>query len=368
MSISGNDMVNLLGNISPETLSEDWDNSGVQIDLGNDTIGKVLVALEINNAVIDEAIKSNIDMIITHHPLIFSSMKKIRRADILGNKLLRLIENKISVYSMHTSFDSVKGGNNDYILDLMKWESNEILVNNSKSYYKIVVFVPSENLEEVKTSLCSNGAGQIGDYKDCTFYSEGTGTFTPIGNAKPHIGLIDKKEKVKESKLESIVAEENLYAATNAMINAHPYEEPAYDVIKLENKINKEGLGRIVSLNQESTTLEILKELKTVLNINEEIKYASEGRSISRVGVCTGSGADLIKTAKAKGCDLLITGDIKYHDAHMAKELNIDLIDIEHFHSEKIFTTNLINKLEKELDDKVIIEESKVNLNPFIKK
>ncbi len=367
MSIKSTDLINVMNQISPERLSEDWDNSGVQIHLSAE-VNKVLVALEINEEIVNEAIDLSADMVVVHHPFYFSSIKKIDDRNLQGNLTKKLIQNNISVYAMHTSFDSVKGGNNDYIAKLMGWQSEEPMIQNTENTYKVVVFVPVENFETVKNAMCNAGAGHLGEYEDCVFYHEGTGSFKPIGNAEPHIGEVNQTEKVQELRLESVVAENDLSHVVSQMIKAHPYEEPAFDIIKLENKLSKEGLGRIIKLDQPIAFKDLVRNLKMALDINDPINVTvPEEKNIKSIAICTGSGSDLIRIAKSKNCDVMITGDIKYHDAQMAKDMHIGLIDIEHYHSEKIFIDNFAELLMQSCSTEVEIIKSKVDINPFEK-
>ncbi len=366
MSMKSTELLTIMNEISPERLSEDWDNSGVQVHL-SESIEKVLVALEVNEAIVNEAIEKKADMIIVHHPFYFSAMKKIDDRNMQGRLTKLLIQNNISVYAMHTSFDSVAGGNNDYLLELMEWQSKEPMIQNGENTYKVSVFVPKTDFEDVKKAMCQAGAGQLGDYEDCVFYNEGIGSFKPVGEATPHIGSINKVEIVEEIKLESIVTKKYLSQVINQMIKAHPYEEPAFDIIKLENKLSKEGLGRIVNLETSLSFVDLVHSIKNALNINHPVNVTPTQKSIKRIAICTGSGGDLVKMAAVKQCDVLITGDIKYHDAQMAKEMKIGLIDIEHYYSEVIFIDNFARKLEDIVRNQIEVIKSQVDINPFVR-
>ncbi len=367
MSILVKDILKIIQNIAPESLAEDWDNSGIQLLPGINEIGKILICLEINEEVMKESMENGIDLIVTHHPLIFSPLKKITSENRTGEIIINLLKKNIMVYSAHTSFDSAYGGNNDYLAEVMGLENVRLLRDYSVTgYYKLIVFVPEESLDKVRNAICDAGAGEINNYSRCTFYHKGTGTFMPNINADPYIGKADKLEKVSEYRLESIVPGEKLEKVLSCMISAHPYEEPAYDVLKLENKINSEGLGRIGDLKQESTLEEICYMIKNKLVIEEPVSFVGTAeKRIKTIGICTGSGVDLLQDAINNGCQLFITGDVKYHDAHFARQSGIALIDAKHFHTEKIFVKNMADKLNKALNNRAVVMMSEANLNPF---
>ncbi len=367
MSVSCDEIMSTLRHIAPEKLAEEWDNTGIQLLSGSNDVERILVCLEINDKIVEESISNNIDLIVTHHPLIFSSLKKVSHDNWLGNTIIKLLKEDIKVYSAHTSFDSTTGGNNDYLAELLGLKRIGPLKEQSiENYYKLVVYVPEEGLDKVKEAICLAGAGRINNYSDCTFFQKGTGTFLPNSNANPYIGKANKTEYVSEYRLESIVPEGKLNGVLSHMVSAHPYEEPAYDVFKLENKINPTSLGRTGELDQDKPLKDISALLKEKLNIEEPISVIGTlDRPIKKIGICTGSGMDLIHNAVDKGCQLFITGDVKYHDAQTALQLGIALIDAKHFHTEKIFVRNMAEKLKEVFNGRVEIIASEVNLNPF---
>lgn len=366
MSVQKNELIKRIREIAPETLAEEWDNTGLQIDTGKALVDKVFLCLEINEAVINEAIKNNADIIIAHHPFIFNAIKNIRDDNWMGRMLIKLIKHDIAIYAAHTSFDSANEGNNDYLAHLLGIKHLKPLEANKENYYKLVVFIPHEASDQVRNAICKAGAGAVNDYSDCTFSHEGVGTYMPLSTANPYIGERNKLERVNEIRLESIVSEDKLKKVISSMIEQHPYEEPAYDVIKLENKINTSGMGRAGFLDEAKTLKDVCKIIKERLQIDEPIMFTGdENQKIKKIALCTGSGAGLIKKAYDHNCQLYITGDIKYHDAQLAQQLGIALIDAKHFHTEKIFAENISNQLRSIFQDKIKIIQSSVDLNPF---
>lgn len=366
MSVEINEILKIIDTIAPEHLMEGWDNSGIQINSGKPTVNRVMVCLEINQDVVDEAIDLHADLIISHHPLIFKNMKRVDYGNDVGRLMIRLIKNDISVYSSHTSFDSAIGGNNDYLAKLLGLKNIEVLSKIEESFYKLVVFVPEDSLGAIRQVICDSGAGKLGNYSDCSFSLLGTGTFTPDTNANPTIGKRNQFEQVREYRLESIVSGRDLDKVIANMLKVHPYEMPAYDVFKLENDLSTVGLGRIGYLDTDYSFAEVLALVKKALHIKKNINWVGdEDKTIRKVALCTGSGSDLMSLASQKKCDLFITGDVKYHDAHLANQLGIGVIDAGHFYTEAIFSENMSGQLQKHLSDKVEIFQSKVNLNPF---
>lgn len=348
----------------PLNLAYEWDNVGLLVGDFDQEIRRVLVSLEANEKVIEEAIKKGVDLIITHHPFIFSKMNKVNTGDFKGRLIHKLIKNDIALYSMHTNFDIAFDGLNDYFMELMGFENSKVLeVTKSETLYKLAVYVPNTHADIVRNALANSGAGHIGNYSHCTFNSDGTGTFKPLEGTKPFIGTEGDVSYVNEVKIETIVSQRILGGVISNMIAAHPYEEVAYDIFKLENKGNSTGLGRISKLD-ESISLECLcNKIKAKLNM-ENIRVVGDiNTTINKVALVTGSGADMVKKAHRQGAQVLITGDVKYHDAQDALDMGMCIIDCGHFETENIFKGVMKRFLDEicELD----IIESSIDLNPF---
>ena len=348
----------------PTNLAYDWDNVGLLVGDAEEEIDKVLVCLEANEAIVEEAINNNVNLIVTHHPFIFGKMRKITTSDFKGKLIHKLIKNNIAVYSMHTNFDIAFDGLNDYFMEVMGFEDSKILdVTNTETLYKIVVYVPKTHEDKVREALGKSGAGHIGNYSDCTFNTDGKGTFRPLEGTNPFIGEFDKLEVVDEVKIETIVPQRILGGVISAMIKAHPYEEVAYDLYKLENKGSAVGLGRIAELKESMSLKELSMMIKEKLNMDALRVVGSLDTNIKKVAVVTGSGADLAKKAQRSGADVLITGDVKYHDAQDAIDAGMCIIDCNHFESEDIFK-DVMKRFLNDIDDVSVIK-SRVNINPF---
>ena len=357
-------IINKIESKYPLNLAYDWDNVGLLVGDLDMNVEKVLVVLEVNEKVIDEAIEKNIDLIIAHHPFIFKKMNKVNTMDLKGKLIYKLIKNDIAIYSMHTNFDIAYDGLNDYFMKLIGFENSKILdITNTEVLYKLAVYVPNTHIDKVKNALHDAGAGHIGNYSHCSFSSEGIGSFKALDNANPYIGSLGELELVEEVKIETIVPQRILGGVISSMIKAHPYEEVAYDIYKLENKGNSVGLGRISKLQDNITLESLCKKIKEKLNMDNIRVVGNLSNKISKVAVVTGSGADMFKKAKKCGADVLITGDMKYHDAQDALDIGMNVIDCGHFETEDIFKDAISVYLEKIEGIEVI--KSNVNLNPF---
>lgn len=348
----------------PLNLAYDWDNVGLLVGDFDAEINKVMVSLEANENVIQEAIKNNVDLIVTHHPFIFKKLNKINTGDLKGRLIHKLIKNDIALYSMHTNFDIAFDGLNDYFMEVMGFENGKILeVTNSEVLYKLAVYVPVTHIDIVKDALGRSGAGHIGNYSHCSFSSEGKGNFRPLEGSNPFIGSNGEIETVEEIKIETIVPQKILGGVISKMISVHPYEEVAYDLYKLENKGDSVGLGRVSKLDTEINLEELCNLIKEKLNMKHIRVVGNLETKINKVAVVTGSGSDMAKKAQRSGADVLISGDVKYHEAQDILDMGMCLIDCGHFESENIFK----DVMKRFLDtiDNIETMKSNINLNPF---
>ncbi|HHY79465.1 MAG TPA: Nif3-like dinuclear metal center hexameric protein [Thermoanaerobacter sp.] len=362
-------IASIMDKLAPRKFAEEWDNVGLLIGDGSKDISKVLVALDATSEVIKEAVDKKVDMIVTHHPLIFKPIKNVRADNPVGSLLIQLIKNDISLYAAHTSFDIAPNGVNDILCNVLGIYDREVLdVTYSERYKKIAVYVPQGYEEVVRNAMCSAGAGFVGNYSDATFQARGIGTYRPLEGTNPFIGETGKLEKTEEVKIESIVPQRYLEKVVTAMLNVHPYEEVAYDIYSLENVKEEYGLGRI-GIISETTLQELALQVKAKFKINNLRVVGDLNKKIRKVAVCGGSGASLIHKAVSKGADVLITADIGYHDAVEAQHLGLALIDAGHFATENIavrfIAEYIIDETQKQGHEiEVLISESQKD--PFM--
>lgn len=358
------DLIKVIEEKYPTNLAYDWDNVGLLVGDWDSEINKVLVSIEANEKLIEEAIENDIDLIVTHHPFIFSKIKRITTSELKGKLIHKLIKNDIAIYSMHTNFDIANEGLNDYFMSLLGIEKSEILdVTYSEQLYKLAVYVPKDYADTVRLKMCEAGAGFIGNYSHCSFNIDGKGTFMPKEGTNPFIGAINSLETVEEIKVETVVPKKVLNSVLNEMLKSHPYEEVAYDLYKIENKGEVFGLGRIAKLDKKMNLEELAQLVKEKLNMNYIRVVGDLNSDITKIAVVTGSGSSYVKDAKKSGAQVLITGDLKYHEAQDALDIGMNIIDCGHFESEYIFKDIMKEFLDEKVDLKVV--QSEVDLNPI---
>ncbi len=355
MSVKVQTVIDLMEQWAPRYLAEDWDNVGLQVGNPQGKVKKVLVALDLTPDVLSYAINERVDLVVTHHPFIFKPIKQIRYDLSQGNLLQRLIASNISVYCAHTNLDMAAGGVNDQLVQLLKLENAFIAqVTHEGALMKIAVFVPQDHAQKVFEAMAHAGAGALGDYSHCTFQTTGKGTFKPLQGAKPFIGAVGEVAEVSEVKLEAIVQQNKVHPVVEAMMQAHPYEEVAYDIIPLANKGEKLGLGRIGYLSQQKMLGAFAEDVKRLLNVKSLRVVGDMTRIIKKAAVCGGAGSCLLKTAALQGADVLITGDTKYHEAWDALDLDIAIIDAGHFATETIIVPVIQDYLKGYLESKEV--------------
>jgi dinuclear metal center YbgI/SA1388 family protein len=369
-NLTNKDIFNLMENWAPKTFAYDWDNVGLQVGSYNKPVKKVMITLDVLEAVVDEAIEKGVDLIIAHHPLLFKPLKQLNVDHWRGRIIQKLIQHDISVYAAHTNLDIAEGGVNDLLADLLELENTEILINeHQERLYKIAVFTPTTHVELVMDAISKVGAGHIGDYSHCTFQTNGTGTFMPQEGTNPFIGKQNQLEKVNETKIETIVPESILNRVINAMISAHPYEEVAYDIYPLQNAGNEYGLGRIGSLPTSLTLQAFAEKVKKAYNMRHVRVTGNLTQKVKRVAVLGGSGEKYIYSAVKKNADVYVTGDMTFHMAQEALEMGLNVIDAGHY-IEQVMKDGTKNYLEKKLNEAGVsqgieIIVSEVNTDPF---
>ena len=334
--MKANKIISILNRLAPPFLIDSWDNSGLQIGSTEKQVEKILVSLDLSKNTLKKAIEEKVDMIVTHHPFLFTKLSHISLDDEKGQMIRDIIKNDITVFSIHTNLDMCEGGVNDVLCELLEIsEAKPLSKFVTDRLYKIAVFVPRDYSEQVREALGASGAGFIGNYSHCTFSSNGTGRFLPREHTNPFIGTAGELEAVGEEKIETIVDEHKLQTVVSAMMKAHPYEEVAYDIYPLSNKGQLYGYGRVGNLDESITLKDFSKIVDDKLECNDLRIYGDLNKTIKKVAVCGGSGSSFIKDAYREGADVYITGDIKYHDAQLAQELGIILLDAGHFETEK---------------------------------
>ena len=343
------DIVGIINKIAPITLAESWDNPGLQIGDPAARVTCVMVALDPTPDVIDSALKASCQLLVTHHPLIFKPLKSISTATPHGALIQKAIKGGLSIVSLHTNYDIARGGLNDLLASKIGLSSCVPLkITTACELVKLVVFVPVDQLEQLRAVLFPYTALQ-GNYRDCSFAAGGTGTFTPLDGAEPFTGTVGVLAKLHEERLELLILRAQLPRAIKALLAVHPYEEPAFDIYPLLNEGEKLGLGRIGRLPEPLMLAEYADRLKKVLSA-PALRYVGDAAArISKVALCSGSGASLLREAARAGADVLVTGDVKYHEARDAEDLGLALIDAGHFPTEIIMVHEITERLGRAL-------------------
>jgi len=328
------DVIKYIEQWAPQGAAWNGDNVGLQIGDERREVKNILLSLDLNKSVVDEAIRKNCNFIFTHHPLLFSPLKHINlRRDITSKAVEKIIKKDILLYSAHTNFDFTKDGVSYQLAKKLGLQKINFLSNLSENQFKLAVFVPSSHLEKVAEAIHNSGAGILGEYSNCSFRTTGTGTFLGSTVSNPSVGKKGFKEKVEEVKLEVILNSWDLNKVIASMKKVHPYEEPAFDIYPVKNENVNFGFGAIGSLKKIMSLNEflsfVLNKLKT-----KNIRYTKDSSAkIKTVAVCGGSGSRLLKEAIRKEADAFITADIKYHTFQDA-EGKILLIDAGHYETE----------------------------------
>ncbi|MPW27017.1 Nif3-like dinuclear metal center hexameric protein [Alkalibaculum sp. M08DMB] len=359
MSVKCQQIISIIEELAPKYLAESWDNVGLMIGSPSMNVQKLMVCLDVDQNVLDEAIEKGVDLIISHHPIIFSPIKNLRWDNYKGKLMKELITREIGVYSAHTNLDISSQGINYWLAKKFNLNKIEVLDKlNYEKLYKFVIFVPKSNIEEVKAELGKQEAGWIGNYSHCSFSTTGTGNFKPLENTNPFIGTPYNVEEVEEVRLETIIKESNLSKTIKAVLKVHPYEEVAYDIYPLENKGQVQGLGIIGILENEIEAKEFIELVKHKLHVVNLRGSGNLPEKIKKVAICSGAGASLMNKAKFAGADVFITGDLKYHDGQTANEIDLFIIDPGHYATEIIVR----QYLSKYLYEKIQSQKLKVDV------
>ncbi|MCF0060750.1 Nif3-like dinuclear metal center hexameric protein [Dyadobacter chenwenxiniae] len=356
------EVINALEQLAPPSYQESYDNAGLIVGSGREEIAGVLLTLDVTEDVVQEAIDRNCNLIVAHHPIVFKGLKKLNGKNYVERTVLKAIKNDIAIYATHTNLDHVTNGVNWQIASLLGLNNIRVLAPKKQILSKLTFFSPVENTQSILNALHEAGAGNIGNYSNCSFRTEGTGTFLPNQAANPVIGKHGQQEEVKEHRAELIFPSHLESIILNALRKAHPYEEVAYYLQSLENENQEVGAGACGELPEPlemEAFLRLLKD-KMQLQIIKHTKPVKE--SVQQIAVCGGAGSFLLPNAVSAGADVFITADYKYHEFFDA-ENNIMICDIGHYESE-VFTKNLLHNYLSGKFPNFALCLSEVNTNP----
>jgi dinuclear metal center YbgI/SA1388 family protein len=357
------EIISVIESFAPLSYQEQYDNAGLIIGDENMETRKALITIDITEEIIDEAMKVDANLIISHHPVIFNSIKKITGKTYPERIIIKAIKNNIAVYAAHTNLDNIYEGVNYKICQKLGLSNLQILMPVKDELRKLVVFVPLDHADNVRSAIFRAGAGHIGNYDECSYNIEGLGTFKGSEDASPYVGEKGKLHFEKELRIETVFPKAIQPQVISAMLAVHPYEEVAYDIYPLDNTYARAGKGMTGELRKETDELTFLNTIKSVFNTKVIRHTQLRGKKIRKVAVCGGSGSFLIKDAISAGADIFITGDIKYHQFFDARD-RILIADVGHYESEQ-FTKEIFYELLRKNLPKFALHLSEVKTNPI---
>ncbi len=356
------DIIKIIEAHFPPSVQESYDNSGLITGNINNEISGILITIDINEQVIKEALEKKCNMIIAHHPIIFHPLKKITGSNYIERTIIAAIKNDIAIYGAHTSVDNNFAGLNKIICDKLNIENYEIISPLKNLLYKLVVFVPNKYASQVRQAIFSAGGGEIGNYNSCSYNLQGKGTFKALENTNPFVGKKGELHTEAETRIETVFPDFLRNKILNSMMQAHPYEEVAYDIYPIENTHKKYGAGLIGNLKSpidEIIFLNLIKEkLKLSCLKHSEILH----KKVKKVAICTGACSFLINEAVKQGADVFISSEFKY-DQYISAQKRIILVDAGHYETE-IYIKKLFYDLITKNFTKFAVEFSENFTNP----
>ncbi|MFT6843962.1 MAG: dinuclear metal center YbgI/SA1388 family protein [Flavobacteriales bacterium] len=333
------EIIKKLEHWAPPQLQESYDNSGLIVGKLSNKINGAIVCLDCIESVMDEAIAAGVNLIIAHHPIVFSGLKRFNGGDYIQRVVEKAIKNDINIYAIHTNLDNVSQGVNKKLADVLSIQQPKILAPKTSRYLKLVTFVPVKYVKQVESALFEAGAGQVGTYDQCSYQSQGVGGFRGGEDSKPFVGEKGIRSEEQEVRLEVLVPDFYKNKVTSALMKSHPYEVVAHDWIRLENQ-TEYGSGMIGQLEKPMTLGEFLGSVKINLKANGIRYTADTGKKIQTIAFCGGSGSFLLNDAKRQNADVFLTADYKYHQFFDADN-DIIICDVGHFETEQ-YTIDLI--------------------------
>jgi dinuclear metal center YbgI/SA1388 family protein len=337
-----------LEEIAPLSLQENYDNAGLQIGDRNWNVTGALLTLDVTEAVIDEAISKRCNLIIAHHPLLFKGLKQITGNNYVQRCVIAAIRNNIAIYAAHTNMDHIATGVSRKMAEKLTLQHCQVLSPRTDQLYKLITYVPLSKSDAVRDALFEAGAGTIGNYDACSFNVEGIGTFRANEGAHPFVGNLHERHHEKEMRIEVIVSAFQRATIEKALIESHPYEEPAYDWMPLRNRSSQFGLGIVGTLAEPETEKAFLQRLKETFHLSMIRHTPFREKPIQKVSLCGGSGASLLQTALETKADIYISADFKYHEFFDADN-RIVIADIGHYESEQFTKELLQEQLQKKM-------------------
>ncbi|MDX2000901.1 MAG: Nif3-like dinuclear metal center hexameric protein [Chitinophagales bacterium] len=357
------ELTTFLESAVPLAYQESYDNCGLIVGDPNMEIKGILLCLDSTEAVVEEALQKGCNVVLAHHPILFSGLKRLTGSNYIERTLLKAIKHDVAIYAMHTNLDHVQAGVNAKIAEKLGLRNTRILAPKRGINRKLVTFVPHGDAEKVRQAIFKAGAGHIGNYSETSYNLQGLGTFKAEAGANPTIGEIGERHQEPETRIDTIFPAHLERQVIQALIAAHPYEEAAYDIVPLENEEKTVGAGMIGDLAVPADETAFLQTIKESMRA-KVLRYTPlRGKPIHKVAVCGGSGSFLLKDAIRAGADIFITADLKYHQFFDA-EGRIMIADIGHYESEQ-FTPEIFHSILTEKFRNFVVIFSEINTNPI---
>jgi dinuclear metal center YbgI/SA1388 family protein len=332
------DILAQLASRYPFTWAVPGDRVGLEVGHPETPVEKIMVALEATPQVVAEAARRGVQVLLTHHPLLYQPLKEVREDQPAGELLAALLRAGLALVSCHTNLDIAPGGLNDYLAQILKLTEVEVLSATARDpWCKLTVMVPVGYEERLLNTLSDAGLGLIGRYSHCSFATRGQGTYRPLKGARPFKGETGKLSRVQEVRLEVLAPESLLAAAVARLKEAHPYEEPAYDLYPLQNPGAPRGLGRVGRWRQPKPFSQVLSQIKKLFGVKIVKAWGQPPAAVQRLAVCGGSGGELISAALEKGAQVYLTGEVRHHQVPAGALKDFAVLEVGHFASEAVF-------------------------------
>ena len=356
------EIVDALEMFAPLPLQDGFDNAGLQVGLTDAEVTGVLLCLDVTEKVVDEAVASGCNLIVSHHPLIFSPLKRITGATYVERCVMKALSNGVAIYSAHTNIDNAPGGVNYRIAEKLGLQNLKILVPKENALLKLSVYVPVASADAVREALFAAGCGHIGNYDSCSYNVEGFGTFKAGEGAQPFCGTVGALHKENEVRIDTILPAYIKNRVIKALLAAHPYEEPAYDIYPLQNSWETVGSGVVGELPEATDERDFLLKIKDTFAAGCVRHTSLMGKKVKKVALCGGAGALFAGAALAAGADLYLTGEARYHDlfSYNGKML---VAFIGHYESEQ-FTMEIFKEIISAAHPNIKVKTTEVNTNP----
>ena len=324
------DLERVLEALAPKAFAESWDNTGLLVGRRGSEVRRVLVALDLTEDVLVEAVTGGFQAVVTHHPLLFRPLSRITDRERTGSLVTRLIAADIALLACHTNLDGATGGLCDLAAGGLGLVRTQPIARPDAHWKKLVGFVPKDALDQVSAAVFAAGAGRIGAYGECAFSIDGEGSFVPGVGADPSVGTVGRRERTPEVRWETVVPAGRVAAAVHAFLSSHPYEEAAFDVYPLEDVLSRGGQGRVGFAPVPLPLVSLAEAVAEMLELSEVTYSGEPDVLVESVAVVTGSGTSLMEAAVASGAQVLITGDVHFHDADRAADLGLALVVAPH--------------------------------------